>query len=102
MTMKTADLEHVQLDPSDRQRYTLRMTEEEYSGLTEPQRLKYHRAQLENVYGHGVKFKNGVPQEIGIGSAGNENENHRRALEAQKTGKTVNEAILNSIQRGAG
>jgi hypothetical protein len=102
MTMKTADLEHVQLNPSERQRFTLRMTEEEYSELTEPQRLKYHRAQLENVYGHGVKFKNGVPQEIGIGSEGNETENHFRALEAQQAGRAMNEAVLNSLKRGAG
>jgi hypothetical protein len=102
MTMKTADLEHVQLTPSERQKYTLRMSEEEYSELTEPQRRKYHRAQLENCYGHDVKFKNGVPQECGIGSPGFETENHYRALEAQQAGRAMNEAVLNSLKRGAG
>jgi hypothetical protein len=97
----TMNVEHVQLTPEDRKKYTLCLSQEELDGLLPADRLLYERAQVENIYGHNVKFKNGKPVEVGIGSPGNENVNHLRALEAQKAGREMNEAILNAARRGA-
>jgi hypothetical protein len=95
------DVEHVVLTPEEKKRFTLCLSELELAELSPGERLKYERAQLENVYGHEVKFKNGVPQEVGVGSPGHENINHVRALEAQKAGRELNQAILDAARRGA-
>ena len=95
------NVEHVVLTPEEKKKFTLCMSELELAELSPADRLKYERAQLENVYGHDVKFKNGVPQEVGLGSVGNTNVNHERALQAQKSGREINEAILAAARRGA-
>jgi hypothetical protein len=93
------NVEHVVLTPEEKKKFTLCMSELELAELSPGERLKYERAQVENCFGHEVKFKNGVPQEVGVGSPGNENINHVRALEAQKAGREMNEAILSAARR---
>jgi hypothetical protein len=95
------NVEHIVLTPEERKKFTLCFSQEELDELSPADRLKYERAQIENIYGHDVQFKNGKPVEKGLGSPGNENINHLRALEAQKAGREMNEAILNAARRGA-
>lgn len=92
----------IELTPQDRQRFSLHMTEEELAALSPAELRTYRAVQEANVFGHDhKKDAQGRPIEQGIGSPGNENINHVRALEAQKSGREINEAILASVRRGA-
>jgi hypothetical protein len=93
------NVEKVKLTPEEKKRYTLCLPQDEIEQLSPTERLKYERAQVENVYGEDVTFRNGVPQEAGIGSPGNVNANHLAALAREKSGREINEAILNSVKR---
>jgi hypothetical protein len=93
------NVENVKLTAEDKKKYTLCLPQDEIEQLSPSERLKYERAQVENVYGEEVKFRNGVPQEAGIGSPGNINANHLAVLAREKSGRDLNEAILNSVKR---
>jgi hypothetical protein len=93
------NVENVKLTAEDKKRYTLCMPQDELAELSPSERLKYERAQVENVFGSEVKFINGVPQEAGWGSPGNLNSNHIAALKREQSGRDLNEAILNSVKR---
>jgi hypothetical protein len=93
------NVENVRLTPEDKKRYTLCMPQDELAELSPTERLKYERAQVENVFGEGVTFRNGVPQECGLGSPGNLNANHLAALAREKSGRDLNEAILSAAKR---
>jgi hypothetical protein len=76
-------------------------TAEELAEMSPQQRAELKRKLEDNVFGADCKRDHhGRPIEQGIGSPGNENVNHLRALEAQKAGREINEAILNSVKRG--
>jgi hypothetical protein len=97
--MGMLNLESITLSAEDKKRYTLSMSHEEIAELSPVERLKYERAQAENVFGVDVKFKNGRPVEVGVGSPGNTNANHLAALERERSGRDINEAILASVKQ---
>jgi hypothetical protein len=92
-------LEHVVLSAEDRKRFTLSLSPEELAELTPAERLRYERTQIEAVYGADVKFRNGRPVEQGIGCPGSTNTNHLAALERERSGRDLNEAILASVKK---
>jgi hypothetical protein len=95
------DVSNIKLTPEERGKYTLGLSQDEIAALSLAERLKFERAQVENIYGHNVRFKDGQPIEQGIGSAANQSINHTRALEAAKSARTLNEAVLAVARRGA-
>jgi hypothetical protein len=102
--MNVADLEHVTLLLEEKQKYVA-IQPEDVAQLAPPDRLKYERAQLENVYGHDVVFWNDpksgkrVPKERGHGAPGHETPNSRAADERNNMSREINQAILDSVKQ---
>jgi hypothetical protein len=102
--MNVAELEHVTVTPQERQDY-IAMQAEDVAQLSPPDRRKYERAMLENVFGHDVTFWNDpatgqrVPRERGIGSEGRTNTNHEFWTKKRESERDLNEAILAAVQK---